>query len=97
MFVKKLNKSRYWNIPQLSNDFNNINDSLNSFGNTFSEVIEDFISADVEVGVFLSGGNDSSLVAQYASQQSASKLKTFTMRFEEKNSINPIMQKACLI
>ena len=52
MFVKKLNKSRYWNIPQLSNDFNNINDSLNSFGNTFSEVIEDFISADVEVGVF---------------------------------------------
>ena len=81
---KKLNKSRYWNMPQLSNDFNNINDSLNSFGNTFSDVIEDFISADVEVGVFLSGGNDSSLVAQYASQQSASKLKTFTMRFDEK-------------
>ena len=39
--------------------------------------------ADVEVGVFLSGGTDSSLVAAILQKNSSKKLKTFTIGFPE--------------
>ena len=39
--------------------------------------------ADVPVGIFLSGGYDSSLVAALASKETESPLKTFTIGFEE--------------
>lgn len=40
--------------------------------------------ADVDVGVFLSGGIDSSLVTALLQSSSANKLKTFTIGFEDK-------------
>jgi asparagine synthase (glutamine-hydrolysing) len=40
--------------------------------------------ADVPVGVMLSGGVDSSMLAALASQESAGRLKTFSIGFEEK-------------
>jgi asparagine synthase (glutamine-hydrolysing) len=39
--------------------------------------------SDVPVGVFLSGGIDSSLVAALAQQHSSHRLKTFTIRFDD--------------
>ncbi len=39
--------------------------------------------SDVPVGVFLSGGIDSSIVAALAQQHSAHRLKTFTIRFDD--------------
>jgi len=41
--------------------------------------------ADVDVGMFLSGGTDSSLVAAMLQKNSSQKLKTFTIGFEEKS------------
>ena len=39
--------------------------------------------SDVEVGVLLSGGLDSSLIAALATRSSETQLKTFSVRFEE--------------
>jgi asparagine synthase (glutamine-hydrolysing) len=48
-----------------------------------NKVIKQQIIADVPVGVFLSGGVDSSLIAAIAKKQSSAPVKTFTIGFED--------------
>jgi len=50
----------------------------------FTSSIKYRLIADVPVGVFLSGGIDSSLITAIAAQNSASKINTFTVIFDEK-------------
>lgn len=52
------------------------------FGEIFREVVASQLVADVPVGVFLSGGLDSSLVA-WAATQSADHVSTFSIAFED--------------
>lgn len=80
--------SQYWNImdyiiaPRLQMDENEIIDAT-------AEIIEDSVSlrmiSDVPLGVFLSGGIDSSLVAACANKVSNTKMKTFTVGFSEED------------
>ena len=46
--------------------------------------VEKMMVADVEVGCFLSGGIDSSLVASIMQKKSERKIKTFSVGFKEK-------------
>lgn len=48
----------------------------------FEESVRTRLVADVPVGVFLSGGVDSTLVASVAAQQSSQQLKTFTVGYD---------------
>jgi asparagine synthase (glutamine-hydrolysing) len=47
------------------------------------EAVESRLVADVPVGLFLSGGIDSSIVGALASRRTAKRLKTFTIRMED--------------
>ena len=47
------------------------------------EAVKSQLVSDVPVGVFLSGGIDSSIVAALAQSRSPHRLKTFTIRFED--------------
>ena len=49
--------------------------------------------ADVPVGVFLSGGYDSTLVTAILQSESTEKIKTFTIGFEEGNNEAPFAKK----
>ncbi|MCK7591031.1 asparagine synthase (glutamine-hydrolyzing) [Subsaxibacter sp. CAU 1640] len=76
----------YWDI-----DYKNENPFKGTYEDAKSElntILEDAVSsrlfADVPVGVFLSGGVDSSLVSAIATKTSTSTVKTFSVKFNEK-------------
>jgi asparagine synthase (glutamine-hydrolysing) len=52
---------------------------------TLGDAVESQLMADVPLGVFLSGGLDSSCVAALANQRSQTKLQAFCIAFEEKS------------
>ncbi len=55
---------------------------VNEYGDLFVRAVERQLLADVEVGVLLSGGIDSALVAAIAKKKSKTSMKAFTVGFE---------------
>ncbi|MCH9740020.1 MAG: asparagine synthase (glutamine-hydrolyzing), partial [Epsilonproteobacteria bacterium] len=78
----------YWSVEEAY-----IKEKLQDSEEEIMKRIEDILTescelrmvSDVPVGVFLSGGVDSSLVASLLQKNSKTPLKTFTIGFEEKN------------
>lgn len=64
---------------------NNISfeDAIKKYGELFEQAIKRQLLSDVEVGILLSGGIDSALVAYYAQKYSNKPIKTFTIGFSE--------------
>ena len=60
-------------------------DALAQVRETMHQAVVKRMVADVEVGAFLSGGIDSSIVVALARQATSSTLKTFTMGFQDAN------------
>lgn len=60
---------------------------------TLNTVIKGQMLSDVPLGCFLSGGLDSSLVAALMQQNSASKIKTFSIGFEDKEHDEAVFAK----
>jgi asparagine synthase (glutamine-hydrolysing) len=60
-------------------------EALKTFDGLLLEATRERLVSDVPLGVFLSGGIDSSTVAYYASKVSAQKIKTFSIGFSEKS------------
>ncbi len=56
---------------------------VNEYGDLFEKAVDRQLMADVEVGILLSGGIDSALVAAVAKKKSPSPIKAFTVGFEE--------------
>ena len=81
-----ISTNQYWDIN--SNPINDYKKSYNDAKVELNELLEDAVSkrliADVPIGVFLSGGVDSSLVAALAVKSSSEKVKTFSVKFNEK-------------
>lgn len=75
---------RYWNLsfkksaPQLTQ-----NEAAEQLREILGNAVKSQMVADVPLGVLLSGGVDSSSVAAFARQFSSSKIKTFSIGFEE--------------
>lgn len=61
----------------------NFQNRVNEFDKLINSVIKDTMISDVEVGSFLSGGIDSSLVTSIMQNQSKKKIKTFSVVFED--------------
>ncbi|WCO03097.1 asparagine synthase (glutamine-hydrolyzing) [Psychroserpens ponticola] len=79
------NNSCYWDIDyQGKTKFTGTyNDAKNELSDILDDAVSSRLFADVPVGVFLSGGVDSSLVAAVASKSSNAKVKTFSVKFNE--------------
>ncbi len=75
---------------------NNISfdEALQKYGKLFEQAIKRQLLADVEVGVLLSGGIDSALVAYYAQKYSDKPIKTFTIGFSEDDDSDETLDAA---
>ncbi len=63
----------------------NFTDAVKQLDENFNEITKRTLLSDVPLGVFLSGGIDSSTVAYYAAKNSNSKINTYSIGFEEKS------------
>ncbi len=75
----------YWQPQMISMRVPSFEEALTHLDRSLSEATRIRLIADVPVGVFLSGGIDSSTVAYYAQQHSSLPIKTFSIAFTEKS------------
>lgn len=77
----EVRETHYWSLGQiLSSKSHFSNDELSD---ALHDAVQRRLVADVEVGAFLSGGIDSSLVCSIAQKYSVHSLKTYTVGFSE--------------
>lgn len=82
-----INTNKFWDMDKVQDKRGNINEYINKFENIFLQSIEKRMISDVPLGIFLSGGIDSSLIALYASKlvKNPKDIKTFSIGFENKS------------
>jgi asparagine synthase (glutamine-hydrolysing) len=78
-----LSKSYYIQTPKMGSRKQESASLVKEYGQLFEQAVERQLMSDVEIGVLLSGGIDSALVAAVAKNKSAKPLKTFTVGFKE--------------
>lgn len=93
---KKTKKIKYWDVfdfykkPKLKITYDEAKEKLHTI---LISACNYRMVADVPVGVFLSGGYDSTAVTAILQADKNSKLKTFTIGFEEGNNEAPFAKK----
>ena len=80
-----LKLNTYWSLSSSLSDFviNNEQEAFQQLKSLTQSAVNYQLVSDVPLGVFLSGGIDSSLVSAIAAQSTSKKLKTFSIGFEE--------------
>jgi len=86
-----LNKS-FWSIPSQVSSLS-FKEALSNFDRILEESVSERLVADVPVGVFLSGGIDSSTIVYYAQKVSDRRVKTFSTGFDEESFDESIYAK----
>lgn len=82
--TKKFNKSQYWEVPDNYNSFKgDYSDAQIKLKRILSNAVEKRMISDVPLGIFLSGGIDSSIIAALAQSTSTKPIKTFSIKFAE--------------
>ena len=84
-YSKCLSKIKWFNQVLYSEKKSNKYNSIIELDKILNHSVEESLTSDVEVGSFLSGGVDSSLVSAIAQKNSSKKLKTFSICFENED------------
>ncbi len=79
---KGYTKTQFWK-PTFLPKSTSFAESMNALDTALMHAVETRLVADVPLGIFLSGGLDSSAMAYYASRASTSRVKTFAIGFDE--------------
>jgi len=85
----QLKPTAYWSLLDianygLKNQISHLEEAVEILNDELTSVIKRQLIADVDVGLFLSGGIDSTSVTAIAQHVSSNKIKTFTIGFHEK-------------
>lgn len=81
---KRVIEHNYWKIPKEVHEIEE-GEGIKRVEELIEKSVKIRLLADVEVGSFLSGGIDSSLVTAIAAKSSNKKIKTFSIGFDDKN------------
>jgi asparagine synthase (glutamine-hydrolysing) len=87
MNTKKIASAKYWNVYDCYNREKlkiSINDAVEETEKVLEKAFNYRMVADVPVGVFLSGGYDSSCLVALLQKNNSRKLKTYTIGFDDK-------------
>ncbi len=77
---------RYWDLHFTPKDtFETEAEAVNAFRDKFNDAVESRLMADVPLGVFLSGGIDSSVIAAAMSRMVDGPIQSFTVAFAERD------------
>lgn len=77
----RLRKARWWSVPAQATRRVSLGEAKEELDWLLRAAIREHLTADVPVGIWTSGGLDSSTILHYASAESASRLKTFSVSF----------------
>jgi asparagine synthase (glutamine-hydrolysing) len=77
-----LRQTRYWDLNELPPRAGNLDEHAAGVRQRLEASVRRHLIADVPVGVFLSGGIDSSAVATFAARQAGERLRTYTAGFD---------------
>lgn len=85
---REIKKNKFWTLNFKTHSFTDDNSEksiLTQLDQSLEKAVTSRLVADVPLGVFLSGGLDSSTIAYYAQKNNTSKMKTFSIGFDEKD------------
>ena len=76
-----ISKQAYWRIPDIAPIPQSFEDAKAELDYLLGNAVREHLMSDVPLGVWLSGGVDSSTVLHYAAEASSSRLRTFSIGF----------------
>ena len=71
----------YWQLPSTVNHRHTLDSAKEELDSLLKQAIPEHLLSDVPLGIWLSGGVDSTTILHYAAQASSSRLKTFSISF----------------
>jgi asparagine synthase (glutamine-hydrolysing) len=77
----KINRDSYWRLPEQVPEQRSLESAREELDFLLQQSVREHLISDVPLGVWLSGGIDSSTILHYASRASTSRLKTFSISF----------------
>ena len=81
----KVEIKKYWDVENYKGKYSSMNESdiITSLDNILDESVKMRMIADVELGSFLSGGIDSSMILHYMQKNSSKRINTYTLGFKD--------------
>ena len=77
----KISSDAYWRLPFTQPSHYTLETAKEELDNLLQQSVREHMISDVPLGIWLSGGMDSTTILHYASRASTSQLKTFSISF----------------
>jgi asparagine synthase (glutamine-hydrolysing) len=76
-----IRRDSYWSVPEPSPEPMQLEDAKAELDRLIEQSVREHMMSDVPLGIWLSGGLDSTTILHYAAQASGSRLRTFSISF----------------